>query len=268
MGTGMPVIGGGGQGPVIGPPAVTGPVVYPFAPGHPWFSAKLPSGKSLATGMRLDPGRFPDRDWDPDFRSWLALIQFTATDWQTGIRIDDPPGFDETNREINDLLGLAAQRADALNEILAQHNDFPQYFLGLLMVSRESHPATYLATRMALRIAEMVMVHFKAKFNRQRPAQVCPALFPPVEPQGHASYPSGHALQAHLLAYAAGAIYAPARDALLALADRIAFNREIAGFHYHSDTVAGVKVAKQAFERLEPLPAFVETVSRARYEWT
>ena len=67
-------------------------------------------------------------------------------------------------------------------------------------------------------------MHYKAKFNRERPSQVCPALLPPIPVPGHASYPSGHATQAHLMALCVADVV---RNAVLdanlkALAARIA----------------------------------------------
>ena len=35
--------------------------------------------------------------------------------------------------------------------------------------------------------------------NRPRPSQLCPALLPPIDPPGHASYPSGHATETTLV---------------------------------------------------------------------
>jgi len=66
---------------------------------------------------------------------------------------------------------------------------------------------------------------------------------------GHASFPSGHSTQAHLIALCINDIFdtLPQQGAVLedawTLADRIARNREIAGGHYESDTNAGKAIA-------------------------
>ena len=43
-------------------------------------------------------------------------------------------------------------------------------------------------------------MYYKDKFKRVRPSQLCPALMPPLAVPGHASFPSGHSTQAHLIA--------------------------------------------------------------------
>ena len=109
-------------------------------------------------------------------------------------------------------------------------------------------------------------MYFKNLYSRPRPSQLCPALLPPIEIPGHASFPSGHSTQAHLMALCMNDVFnglppqATMIDDLWTLADCIARNREIAGLHYPSDTDAGVAlhllgafVAEQ--RRTDALPA-------------
>jgi hypothetical protein len=51
------------------------------------------------------------------------------------------------------------------------------------------------------------------------------------------------------------------------LADRIARNREIAGFHYPSDSRAGADLALAIFDTLKDLPKFAAAMTAARAEW-
>ena len=111
-----------------------------------------------------------------------------------------------------------------------------------------THPASYLVFNMANLVATLVAMHFKGVHNRPRPSHVCPALLPPLEVPGHASFPSGHATQAHLFARCAKDMLPVGQQTgmgivLNALAARIARNREIAGLHYKSDTLAGEYLA-------------------------
>ena len=68
------------------------------------------------------------------------------------------------------------------------------------MINGLSHPQTYLLMKLAARVGEMMMVHLKRQFNRARPSQICPTLYPPVAVPGHSAYPAGHALIARLTA--------------------------------------------------------------------
>jgi len=192
----------------------------------------------------------------------------------------DPSG------EIDVLLGYAQDnRADALGEILSQNGEFLSYFAGLLQIS----PGSRSATRTLLHVSELVataaVMHFKAQANRARPSTVCPALFPPLSVPSHPAWPSGHATQARLAfailkftlegnvrdanGHMHGAVpgdHGPIIAALETLADRIAKNREIAGLHFPSDTVAGKNLGDDLLEYLKGCPAFDAVVISAKNE--
>jgi membrane-associated phospholipid phosphatase len=120
-------------------------------------------------------------------------------------------------------------------------------------------------------------MHFKQQANRPRPSHVCPALLPPIQVPGHASHPSGHATQAHLIAAcvklalpAAGTLTAALSADLDALAARIARNREIAGLHYPSDSAAGLALATGIVPLLNNaanVPTFTTALTAAKGEW-
>jgi hypothetical protein len=116
-------------------------------------------------------------------------------------------------------------------------------------------------------------------------------LLPPVPVPGHASYPSGHSTQAHLIAHCAGLVLPTAVQTVLqtnlgALADRIGRNREIAGLHYPTDTAAGVTLAHGIAGLLDAdfavwnanqsdssspapkLPSYGAALAAAQAEWT
>jgi hypothetical protein len=124
--------------------------------------------------------------------------------------------------------------------------------------------------RVAEAIGKFVVMYYKGKFNRPRASRLYPALMPPIEVPGHASYPSGHATQAYLIAqclelvmpaqaseaYQPGtSLPIPAKDfklgPLYRLAERIARNREVLGLHYPSDSAAGRILAKKTFNGLQ-----------------
>jgi membrane-associated phospholipid phosphatase len=130
-------------------------------------------------------------------------------------------------------------------------------------------------------VALFVAMNWKSQFSRPRPSQLCPALLPPIAVPGHASYPSGHSTQAHLMALCMGEIFAllpaaqqplmqPIQADLWVLADRIARNREIAGLHYPSDSAAGVVLANQILPLLigmDPASAYQKALTDAAAEW-
>ena len=129
-------------------------------------------------------------------------------------------------------------------------------------------------------VRELAALGVAGYVNEYSPVQhILPALAPPIPVPGHASYPSGHSTQAHLVAACVklalpaptGGTASPTTVALSAaldvLADRIARNREIAGLHYPSDSGAGVELAAFCLPLLQGLPSFDAIVTSAQKEW-
>jgi hypothetical protein len=149
------------------------------------------------------------------------------------------------------------ERFDAMGEILSQDQGFLDYFTALLTITPQSHPAIWKIMNLAVLIGLFAAMHFKLIYSRPRPSQICPALLPCLPVPGHASYPSGHSTQAHLVAnclidviQTPGGANAVMMSDLTALANRIARNRELAGLHYPSDSGAGVQLASNLFDLL------------------
>jgi membrane-associated phospholipid phosphatase len=106
-------------------------------------------------------------------------------------------------------------------------------------------------------------MHFKHQYRIPRPSYLAPTLMPPVDPPGHASWPSGHATEAYLLALCLKdvlpqAAFNPERphaSPLDRVAERIARNREVLGVHYPCDSRAGKQLAEAIFPLLMKCPS-------------
>jgi len=229
---------------------------------------------------------FHPRYWDGDLVALAYLPDFfTFTDkngktWKEAITIKSPPPVVRSGPggdSIDDLLTMAVtERPEAMGEILNQHQNQQLCFLQLLMINRNSHPATYFAMKLMARVGEVVMISLKRQFNRARPSQVCPTLYPPLAVPGHASYPAGHALIATLTAaclkdITQGPAGAKSRstydEALDLLAKNIGRNRVIAGLHYWSDIDAGVKAAEATYVFLKQINSYEQAIMAAQQEW-
>ena len=268
-------------------PLVTLPDSGPFAAAPPRMIGQLTIVPDIAG--------FPPRNWSAEWYSWLALNDFATTGWNAIDPSAPPPappvpalvipwmwpawvpvptippaappvpswsalaaanpGVVEA--EIGGLVTAAAnERADALGEILSQANEFISYFLNMMTASPGAYPQTTKVLTIASQIGTFVAMYYKNLYARPRATQLCPALLPPIEVPGHASFPSGHSTQAHLMALCMFDVFngLPQQntvvDNLWTLADNIARNREIAGLHYASDTAAG-----KAFGVLDLPPA-------------
>ncbi|HXA26797.1 MAG TPA: phosphatase PAP2 family protein [Acetobacteraceae bacterium] len=253
----------------------------------------------------LDPIKiknFPDRNWSADWYAWLALNEFAGAAWTSidpssnaatkaewlsqlswipGLPVapghpdwSDPAVLPHAAEEIQRLVTAAAEeRADALGEILSQSDEFISYFLNMMTARPAAYPQTTRLLAIASLVGTFVAMYFKGRYARPRPSQLCPALLPPIEVPGHASFPSGHSTQAHLMALCMDAVLdtlvqKPVMDDdLWTLADRLARNREIAGLHYRSDTVAGRLFAECIMLLLAPTTTFQAVLIEAKKEW-
>jgi hypothetical protein len=278
-------------------PLVTEFDAGPNAPAVPTPIGQLPI---------INLPHFPDRNWSADWYSWLALNDFVGAGWQNINPSNPPPQWPgppwpwpawvpfpppadwsglnagaNVQGEIGQLVIAASnERADALAEILSQSNEFISYFLNMMTARPGAYPATTKVLSIASLVGTFVAMYFKNLYGRPRPSQLCPALLPPIEIPGHASFPSGHSTQAHLMALCMQDVFNKLPqpntmntmvDDLWTLADCIARNREIAGLHYPSDSAAGIAFAGWIHSLLniptQPPTHYQQAVTDAAGEW-
>ncbi len=94
----------------------------------------------------------------------------------------------------------------------------------------------------------------KQTINRARPTQLEPKLTTVVEIPPHPAYPSGHAGQNYIIALALAELDPAHKEKYIEIAKQVASRREIAGVHYHGDSVAGFYVAEQVAGKLKDVP--------------
>jgi membrane-associated phospholipid phosphatase len=123
----------------------------------------------------------------------------------------------------------------------------------------------------AMQAAGFVAIYYKNLFQRARPWQLWPELMPPVAVSGHASFPSGHATQAHTIAAvlqaAAAGVVPSVDDITTRMAQRIARGREVLGLHYPSDSEAGEFLAKEIAATFLGCPTVGRLLAAANAEW-
>jgi hypothetical protein len=228
--------------------------MYAMRPDRPLVEEDVSPDGNTAPKFRLAA-------WDDDLFALTFLPDFfttTVTDggaqktWEQFISIGNFPNVVMPGNvavppddSIDDLRILAVtERPQAMGEILNQHQNQQLCFMHLLSMTAGSHPKTFFVMKIAARVGEVVMMRLKRHFNRPRPSQYYPDLYPPVPVPGHSSYPAGHALIAQLTAQVLIEVTSnggtsPYEKSLLKLAHQIGFNRVIAGFHFKSDITAG-----------------------------
>ena len=319
--------GGGGSislaSPVIRPIGVS-PVPWQnvgedFFRGNKWPPADLVwtnPGQPPVPWTYANTKQFPRSAWTGYFLSVAVLAEFvkaTATDaanapptyqWDE-IDIPDWQTFTaaQIEHELYQLYKLIDYRPGVMAEALAEIQGIQAYWQGLLMSSVRSHPATTYLMHIAIHIGEFQAMHYKYKwpdpvthktgYGRPRASQLSPVLMPPIAVPGHASYPSGHSTQTHLLSGLMAQVMpaavttalpinatpkpAPAfqppivpvapASLLDRLAERVSRNREVLGLHYPSDTRAGKIVADRSLTLLLQCPTVIDLIAAAKQEW-
>jgi acid phosphatase (class A) len=161
-----------------------------------------------------------------------------------------------TEKDINEI-----KQEININDALFGENTFAQ----LLEESR--HPQTFVLMKEVVELESPQIMKQKKIHNRVRPSYLDPTIKPVIDVPPHPAYPSGHATQAYLRAFVLSELDPKNRDQYRRAAKRIAHNREIAGLHYPSDSIAGALLAKQLFKKLMQNPGFVEQLEKAKAEW-
>jgi hypothetical protein len=221
--------------------------------------------------------QYPESAWDPDLVSLLILPEFlaltTAGNQPAYQAINVPARPQITQQMIDQMLELAVtERPEALGEIVQQHQNFQVCWLQLLMITRNSHPNTFLLMKLAARVGEFSMMYFKRmtvpdNMHAARPSQICPTLYPPVAVQGHSSYPAGHAIIGTLTSQCLAEVVPKHGVALQLLADRVGRNRVIAGLHFQIDIDVGANIGVQLHDLIIQCPLYKTTRTAAKKEW-
>ncbi len=166
-------------------------------------------------------------------------------------------------RPLEDSLEAAAARTatktgDAqqrIEEIVAQNVEPDRYMLDVMGMHASEFAATHALLRATILGVNVFCLRMKERFDVRRPSQVVgtgtqqPVLArPPALPlPQHSAFPGGHAMQCAAAADVLGVLLLlkpTAAAPLVALASRIAENREIAGLHYDNDSEVGLAAGR------------------------
>lgn len=251
----------------VAPSGTEGPgcgsdVRYPLR----WYEGLLPMPRASHAPFTL-------AQWDPWRRAQVVIVETHATNWIASVKVPawrnaQQAWEQETGRtELYELWHKAAFRPAALAEIVQQAADSRTPFFRLLSATPQSHPRTSELIEAALGVAFQAVIWFKARNERARPSQVEPLLYPPLPIPAHSAYPSGHATQSRLMAYVLAVVRPDLDRELRFIAREIAVNREIAGLHYPTDSIAGEDLAKSMFAVMAKGAEFARLVAEAADEW-
>lgn len=138
------------------------------------------------------------------------------------------------------------QRKSSRNAILAHASDLDLLYMECLGLGIAQNKHVYLLLLAALSLLHSTGQLFKHRFSVPRPNLLSQTVQPMLQVPGHASYPAGHAAQAHGVSNLVGDLLdLPAaggntlRDGLIDVANHVANMRVVAGLHYAFDNLAG-----------------------------
>jgi hypothetical protein len=270
------------------------------ATGQPqgwWDGYKWPPADCAGLWANAAPTEFPRNYWGASFYSIVVLGEFVQAKSPAPVRrwfdfqsqLSAILAAANVNNELKELEALIEYRAGVMTEALKERGNIWDYWRGILMCNSSSAPRTYELMQIAQLVGQFQVMHYKAIFKRPRPSQYSPSLLPVIDPPGHASFPSGHATESHLIALclaqvmpaaastpatpATTGVPIPDSSPLQRMAQRIARNREVIGVHYPSDSLAGKTLAEESFKILMECPSIKDRVghpgliTQAKAEW-
>jgi hypothetical protein len=233
----------------------------------------LTAAVPVASDMEKDKAFFPDSAWNPNLLKGKdtppALL---PADFDTTV----PPFHSnlsiETRADLDDMLKKQAEERTPETIARIKSEDKMNWYAewsfredGLMPSPQEAPELHKLLEHVASNTWFFIM-HEKHRFKRARPTQLEENLTTVIAVPEHASYPSGHATQG----YATGLVLAkldPAHaEEYLKLGNEIGVRREIAGVHYHSDTLAGQGMATAIVNALFDTPTIQALIPDARAE--
>jgi tRNA nucleotidyltransferase/poly(A) polymerase len=160
-----------------------------------------------------------------------------------------------TLQELNKLIELAPLRSEWQGLIQQADEDFTVLFQQLCSDLGIPYPQDQMDAILA--DGRVLITKLKFLYNRQRPYQVAEEHGIPFTPMdsetAHTpSYPSGHTIQAYLLASCLAQIAPQHRKVFMDLANRISWSRAIGGYHWPSDLTFGKAIFRHIVNKGMP----------------
>lgn len=216
---------------------------------------------------------FPDTAWAPTYLEIIAIgPEYLDRNRDTPLPPPHASGSLEVQREILDMKIMARDgRSERQVRMIQAENDpalepMDLFALHGMLPRRSEAPAIWEFLTEANGDLGYFVMREKWRFKRARPSQEDPSLATVIPVPPHAAYPSGHAAQSHMMAYALSVLNPVCTEAYFRLAADIGHRREVAGVHYPSDSLAGEMLSTTVFELLMETAGIRDLASRARNE--
>jgi membrane-associated phospholipid phosphatase len=197
---------------------------------------------------------------------YASQIEPTAGTWHTWVissgkdyRAPEPPGFAETEAELDTLAALVGHLDDQSRQKIAYWDaGAPAYRWFDLINSRlmagtatTAYPhRVYAYVAQAMYDATIATWESKYVYNRRRPSEASRGLPTALQVPNSPSYPSEHAATAQAAASVL-AYFLPAEAATFqSMAEEAGWSRVLAGLQYPSDHTAGLELGRKVAEQV------------------
>ena len=208
--------------------------------------------------------------WDEEYIKVLEAGQEWVTFYKPKLSVAPPPTEPaEIEEELRILHSYIEMRTpekiwEISSEIEVEDALFDKQYLEDIL--KEKTETKKLLKEMFDRF-EPIEVAFKKEFDRVRPSVYDQTLGTVIQVPGHPAYPSYHAADSTIIALLLGELNPEKSDVYLQDVERISRNREIAGVHYPSDSIAGQMLARDFYEIIQNEEWFSVGYEAALNEW-
>jgi membrane-associated phospholipid phosphatase len=195
-----------------------------------------------------------------------ALVEPTAGTWHTWVissgkdyRAPAPPGFTDTEAELNTLAGLISHNDDQTRQRIAYWDaGAPAYrWMDLLNARLLAGTATttyphrvYTYMAQAMYDATIATWDSKYTYNRRRPSEQRRGLSTALPVPDSPSYPSEHAATAQAAAAVLAYFLPSEAQSFQTMAEEAGWSRVLAGLQYPSDYTAGLELGRRVAEQV------------------
>ncbi len=234
-----------------------------------FIAAFLIALPALASQENTNELRFTEEQWN---KTLLKIIDqgpeyLSREDQYTGLKPFPANDSEETKKELKYLHSLIPERNDKtiISKIQYENSGMPvrEAFAKEGFLADGNHETEMLIDILDKDVSYFVLAS-KKEFARPRPSHLDPSLDTVIENPAHASYPSGHATQAHIVALVLADFDPANAQRYKKFAFDIAHRREIAGIHFPSDTKAGIEFAEHVYNTFRSIPAFEKKYQDAK----
>jgi hypothetical protein len=229
--------------------------------------------------------KFPEESWTGNYKTKSSpLNSMIPSTWREKLILIDLPTGEAEKQECLDLMKFQELLTQADKDLIVAQAPTPNSAVAPLWDVVGFDPSKLFIMELIDLQAKVLdcmrapIFLLKTDVNRGRPGHCCkdslaPKVLEPMFPAGeidhpgHPSYPSGHACYAYAMALVLGAIKPEHMQALKDAAIKVAHNRELAGLHFASDSVAGRELATHLVKLLMRNPAFKIVFKDASDKW-